>query len=168
MNIFYLHQLPSIAATYHCDKHVGKMLIESCQMMATAHHQLGNGRNVTYKQTHVNHPSNVWVRESALHYDWTSTLARYLAREFEFRYGKPHASAKVLDEQLKKAPPALLVKPLTWRTPPLCMPEEFHSAYPIDSYQKYYASKAAKMPLNYYRGERSQPQWLIDNLAVAA
>lgn len=168
MNIFYLHHLPAIAASEHCDKHVGKMLIESCQMLATAHHVLGNGHTVTYKPTHVNHPSNVWVRESKLHYGWTVTLARCLAREFELRYGKTHASSKILSAQLTMAPPALMSQPALWRTPPLCMPEEFHSTNAMLSYQKFYASKSARMSLTYYKGEHPQPQWLIDNLAAAA
>ena len=56
MNVFYLHHLPPIAASYHCDKHVGKMLIESCQLLATAHHEFGNGDKVSYRPTHKNHP----------------------------------------------------------------------------------------------------------------
>lgn len=166
MNIFYLHHHPAIAASEHCDKHVGKMLIESCQMLATAHHMLGNGHAVTYKPTHVNHPSNVWVRESKIQYAWTVTLARYLAREFMFRYDKIHASSKILEAQLIQAPPALMSQPASWRVPPLCMPEEFHSSNAMLSYQKFYASKSTKMPLKYYKGDRAQPIWLIDNLAA--
>jgi hypothetical protein len=166
MNIFYLHHIPAIAASEHCDMHVGKMLIESCQMLATAHHMLGNGHAVTYKPTHVNHPSNVWVRESKVQYGWTVTLARYLAREFERRYNKTHASSKVLYAQLTQAPSALMSQPTSWRTPPLCMPVEFHSSDAILSYQKFYASKSSKMLLKYYKGEQPQPRWLVDNLAA--
>ena len=36
MNIFVLHQDPDIAAQYHCDKHVNKMIVESAQMLSTA------------------------------------------------------------------------------------------------------------------------------------
>jgi hypothetical protein len=96
MNIFYLHHLPSIAAVMHCDKHVGKMLIESCQLLATAHHHYGNGDKVSYRPTHANHPSAVWVRQSRLHYNWTSDLARFLGREFKYRYGHGHKSKRLL------------------------------------------------------------------------
>ena len=37
MNIFFLHRDPRIAARYHCDKHVIKMIIESAQMLYCAH-----------------------------------------------------------------------------------------------------------------------------------
>ena len=54
MNIFRLDDDPAVAAYFHCDKHVGKMLIESCQMLAAAQHLLGG--TASYKLTHQNHP----------------------------------------------------------------------------------------------------------------
>ena len=44
MNIFYLDKDPKKAAEYSCDKHVVKMILESAQMLCTAHRvQDGNG-----------------------------------------------------------------------------------------------------------------------------
>lgn len=40
MNIFLLSNDPRIAAKYHCDKHVVKMLVEYAQLLSTAHRQL--------------------------------------------------------------------------------------------------------------------------------
>ena len=40
MNIFYLDKAPEIAAQLHCDKHVVKMILESAQMLSTAHRVL--------------------------------------------------------------------------------------------------------------------------------
>lgn len=37
MNIFYLERDPKIAAEFHCDKHVVKMIVESAQMLSSAH-----------------------------------------------------------------------------------------------------------------------------------
>ena len=37
MNIFYLDKDPVKAAKYSCDKHVVKMILESAQMLCTAH-----------------------------------------------------------------------------------------------------------------------------------
>ena len=42
------------------------------------------------------------------------------------------------------------------------MPDEFKSNDAIDSYRRYYASKAGRMAMLYYRGERKPPQWLTD------
>ena len=162
MNIFYLHSLPQIAAVYHCDKHVGKMLIESCQMLATAHHHFGNGQAVSYKPTHANHPSSVWVRQSRLHYDWLAALARELGREFFKRYGKHHKSYDVLMAELFYAPKAMRDLPLKWSNPPLAMPEEFHSDNTIESYRRFYVSKRERMEMVWCRHAKAAPEWYTD------
>lgn len=40
MNIFYLDRDPALAARYHCDKHVIKMILETGQLLSTAHRLL--------------------------------------------------------------------------------------------------------------------------------
>ena len=40
MNIFVLDKDPHIAAQMHCDRHVPKMIVESAQMLSTAHRLL--------------------------------------------------------------------------------------------------------------------------------
>ena len=37
MNIFILDTDPIVAAQWQCDKHVVKMIVESAQMLSTAH-----------------------------------------------------------------------------------------------------------------------------------
>lgn len=160
MNIFYLHHVPQIAAGMHCDKHVGKMLIESCQMLATAHHVHGNGHAVSYKPTHINHPSNIWVRQSRVHYRYLVDLASALGREFVKRYGKHHKSKDILVAELLDPPPALLGGPYIWTPPPLAMPDEYKCNDPILSYQRFYASKRDRMPMVYYHGNVNPPYWL--------
>ena len=68
MNIFYLDKDPVRAAEYHCDKHVVKMILESSQMLCTAHRLLSgedycNDKGL-YKLAYKNHPSTKWARES--------------------------------------------------------------------------------------------------------
>lgn len=160
MNIFMLHSVPAIAASYHCDKHVGKMLIESCQLLATAHHLNGNGTNVSYKPTHVNHPCAIWTRASAHHYLFVAELAHWLGFEFRARYGKQHCSADILVRELSKPPAALLSNPSGWATPPLAMPDAFKSEDHIASYRAYYRSKRDTMVMSYYRGQRLLPEFM--------
>ena len=85
MNIFYLDEKPMTAARMHCDKHVVKMILESAQMLSTAHRILdGNDyadRRGLYKATHKNHPANIWVRESANNYVWLYNLFTFLCIE---------------------------------------------------------------------------------------
>ena len=42
MNIFYLHPNPRKCARWACDKHVVKMLLETCQLLYTCHWVLGS------------------------------------------------------------------------------------------------------------------------------
>ena len=53
-----------------CNKHAaGKMVLESAQMLCTAHHEFGN-HDVPYKVAHSNHPSTIWARSGAKQYNW--------------------------------------------------------------------------------------------------
>jgi len=153
MNIFFLHHSPLVAAALHCDKHVGKMLLESAQLLSTAHHELGEP--VTYKPTHRNHPCAVWVRSSRLHYNYVSELAVALGREFFIRFDKQHASLAVVQRELRVPPSNLRVS--WWKEPPQCMPEEFQGADHIEAYRRYYCSKADKFEMKWTR--RFTPPW---------
>ena len=90
MNIFYLDQNPRICAEMHLDKHVVKMILEYAQLLSTAHRVLDgeeyfdmtiNGRKIKrwrmsnsymenglMKASHINHPSNIWLRQSKQNY----------------------------------------------------------------------------------------------------
>ena len=54
MNLFILHEDPAVSATYHCDKHVIKMILESAQLLCSTLNMLGY--DTPYKTTHKNHP----------------------------------------------------------------------------------------------------------------
>ena len=47
MNIFYLHSDPVKAAQVQYNKHVVKMILESAQMLCTAHHHYAESYNYT-------------------------------------------------------------------------------------------------------------------------
>ena len=53
MNIFYLDKCPDKAAKLQYNKHVVKMILESAQMLCTAHHELLDDPDVPYKPAHV-------------------------------------------------------------------------------------------------------------------
>jgi hypothetical protein len=47
------------------------MILESAQMLCTAHHIYGNAEqqlNVPYKKAHLNHPSTIWTRQCRANY----------------------------------------------------------------------------------------------------
>jgi hypothetical protein len=168
MNIFFLHHSPQIAALYHCDKHVVKMIVETAQLLATAHHQHGNGHNVTYKQTHVNHPSAIWARESILHYSYLVDLGKSLCKQYRLRYGKQHRCYSLFTGELADPPPAMKAMPCKWRMPPQCMPDECKDEDVVKAYRNYYRRKKNVMTMVWYRNEGSySPEFMgVDHATV--
>jgi len=155
MNIFFLHYVPQISALYHCDKHVVKMAVETAQLLATAHHQHGNGANVTYKPTHVNHPSAIWARESRLHYDYLVDLGLALCKEYRRRYDNTHACHKLFVGELQYCPPEMSKLPLLWKDPPQCMPDECKRETTLQGYREYYRYKRTIMDMVWYKNDGS-------------
>ena len=141
MNIFYLHEDPSVAASYMYDKHVVKMILESAQMLCTAHHMLGDRDvdgdfvNVPYKKAHINHPSTKWVRENSLHYDWLYEHMMALGNEYKRRYGRTHMSVTKCGH-LCAAPIDIPHEPFV--QPPQCMPDQYKTDDSVDAYWNYY------------------------------
>ena len=100
MNIFVLDADPKLSAQAHCDKHVVKMILESAQLMCTAHHLHPSGNyNIPYKKTHVNHPCAKWVRNSKSNYLWLKDLTFWLNEEYKYRFNHDvnHKSFGVID-----------------------------------------------------------------------
>ena len=167
MNIFYLNNDPKICAEMHLDKHVVKMILEYAQLLSTAHRVLDgtvstrlskSGRkqqyypladerdNFLYSATHVNHPSAVWVRYSYENYEWLYKLFIALLDEYTHRYGRIHATARLIDAL--HTPPIHIPKGIRFTEPTPAMPNEVKvlrevatDRYEIDSiksYHKYY------------------------------
>lgn len=61
MNLFVLDINPKKAAAFHSDKHCIKMILETAQMLSTAHHVLDKEaapENI-YRKCFVNHPCTI-------------------------------------------------------------------------------------------------------------
>lgn len=143
MNIFYLHKDPVKAANAQYNKHVVKMILESAQLLCTAHLIIdGDKANVPYKATHKNHPSAIWTRESLSNYYWLYDHMIALGKEYTKRYGKEHLTIAKCKEPLKIAPKALLKLEPTEM--PQCMPD----AYKV-------LGNSVKAYWNYYIAEKS-------------
>ena len=139
MNIFYLDKCPKKAAQVQYNKHVVKMILESAQMLCTAHHHYGNGDKVPYKKAHYNHPSTIWVRENAYNYMWLYKHMVALGNEYTKRYGKEHLTITKCFDPLFRLPPGIPIpKPLTNTQPPQCMPDEYKDKCSIQAYWNYY------------------------------
>ena len=135
MNIFYLDECPVKAAQVQYNKHVVKMILESAQMLCTAHHHYGNGDNVPYKKAHYNHPSTVWVRQNSIHYDWLYDHMIALGDEYTKRYGRTHLSITKCKD-LVYLPPG--IPTVMFNQPPQCMPDEYKDECSVQAYWNYY------------------------------
>lgn len=180
MNIFILDEDPRTAASMHCDKHVPKMVVESAQMLSTAHRMLDgvetkkrskSGKTMSkyymlgdtrehhlYNAVHFNHPCTVWTRESSQNYLWHYELFIALCDEYTKRYGKVHLTDKSLREHLKVTPnniPDIEMTPfrLAMKSNPECMDE----SDPVESYRKFYMTKQERFKMEWKNAQT--PYW---------
>ena len=126
MNLFILDNDPIKAAQLQCDKHVVKMIVESAQMLSTAHRMLDgvqtrrksqSGKTmskywelpddreaVLYKAVHMGQPCTVWTMQNDNNYRWHYDHFSALCREYTYRYDKTHATQTKLKSYLMKLP----------------------------------------------------------------
>ena len=176
MNIFYLDESPIQSARWMIDKHVVKMIVESAQLLSTAHRVLDgdmeivlsptgrkskqyvlyDGRDTDfYKATHVNHPSAIWCRSSVENYGWLVDHLYALLAEYSYRYSKKHKTADVA--YYLQSPPFKLKK-WDFTPPPSAMAQEYIiSDDPIVNYRNYY--KLAKTRMHSWK-LRDPPPWI--------
>jgi uncharacterized protein YegP (UPF0339 family) len=181
MNLFVLDYDLGINASYHMDKHVGKMQLEAAQMLTTTiwvdrfvgtaprmltHEELNiitkakakqpsiEERSFTrYLPTHINHPCSVWVRSSLDNYFWTLEYVQALNDESIFRGYKSHASC----EEAVSLPRPENVPDTGELTPfVLAMPDRFKKDNAVDSYREYY--RVYKQDIATWR-VRQPPYW---------
>ena len=142
MNIFYLDKDPVKAAKYQYNKHVVKMILESAQMLCTAHHhyaeELGYDNSyIPYKKAHYNHPSTIWTRQNSRNYYWLYHHMLALGDEYTKRYDKTHLTISKCWQPLQFVPKGMpLGGPIT--QPPQAMPDEFKRDCAIHAYWLYY------------------------------
>ena len=139
MNIFYLDSDPVKAAQIQYNKHVVKMILESAQMLCTAHHLLDpcNSDDIPYKIAHKNHPSTIWVRQSASHYLWLYHHMIALGEEYTRRYNKTHLTITKCKDVLARYPGGIFN--VGFSEPPQCMPEQYKvPGCSITAYWNYY------------------------------
>lgn len=153
MNIFALDSDPVVAAQSLCDQHLGKMLLEACQLLCNCHVE------APYNRTHYNHPCSVWVRASLHNYLWLRKHALALADEYEHRFGKVHDSRTVAVWAAQHVP--LHIPTTTPSRFAQAMPEQYRSDDAVAAYRRYYAAEKLVLrgkPVTWTHRER--PAWL--------
>lgn len=178
MNIFYIHSDPKLCAEWSVDSHCVKMILESAQLLSTAHRLIDGveyvdktktGRNVKrwrlsdsrepvlYSATHINHPSAVWARESNNNYNWLYCYLYEHCKEYTYRYGKIHkVESSGLMNMLSTTPDNITYGYKT--QPPSAMdPKYIISKDAVENYRNYY--KYGKAHLHKWKN-RQAPEWL--------
>jgi len=160
MNIFILDYNIEKNAQYHCDKHIVKMITESCQMISTAIRLMVKEDlpDFIYKSTHLNHPCNKWTRESWNNLNYHLRLAKALYNEYQYRYNKPNKhqrNKKIIDYGLKHLP-SVIGNEITSEFPQ-SMPEQYKNKDVVIAYRNYY--NAEKRHLFKWKN-RARPKWI--------
>ena len=178
MNIFYVNSDPEVAARSMVDRHVVKMILETAQLLSTAHRVIdgeeyvgqsqsgrkakrwrlsGNVDAIMYAATHINHPSAVWVRENSANYAWLYDHLLALGREYTHRYGRTHLTIDKLKDILKDSPQNIKQSNVMTKMPS-CMDKQYIvSLDPITNYRNYY--NYGKTDLLRW-SNRTPPQWI--------
>ncbi len=157
MNIFVLHREAPIAAMYHCDKHVTKMILESAQMLCTVLHQ--NEVDTPYLPVHPKHPCTIWAGESLSNWLWLKELTKFLDNEYIYRYDKGHHKSWEVVEQLPNPP----IEDIGMTPFAQAMPEKYKHDNPVIAYRNYYMHEKAKFATWKYPAKK--PRWYrgVDN-----
>ena len=154
MNIFAVNEDPRLAALELPDKLVPKMIVESAQMLSTAHLVLdsdaGADAKLLYKKAYENHPSTIWVQQDAMNYWWLWMHALTLCQEYRWRFtdegGIAMHKTETVIHALQELPLNIPVKKESnWEILedlPLCMPDQYkqgsdHRIYATESYQQF-------------------------------
>jgi len=146
MNIFHLDSSAITSARMLCDKHVPKMLLETCQMLSTAvRNQMPQVAEVdsVYKSAYPRHPMTIWVGNSYRNFVWTYEHGVEINKQYQYRFGKIHKSERILDVvkfMLNDICESFDKENKIGGTPvPLCMPDQYKWCdNHIDSYREYY------------------------------
>jgi hypothetical protein len=185
MNLFILHEDPVIAAQMQCDKHVPKMIVESGQMLSTAHRVLDGildrrpsksgktrvrywdlylgrddleGELLLYKAVHVGHPCTQWTMRTSANYGWHYEHFIALAQEYTYRYGKDHKTAVDLGAALYNKPDNIPPGPLTpFELAMKANPECMIKNDPVQSYRLFYQTKQERFKMVWTK--RNRPEW---------
>ena len=181
MNLFVLDKDAIVSAQLQCDKHVVKMIVESGQMLSTAHRMLDgkmfrapskSGKTtskhwshpdpildqILYKAVHMNHPCTVWTMQTSENYMWHYTHFIGLCDEYSYRYDKQHKTYLDLADHLKNPPKNIPKGPLTKH--PLAMqsnPECINTDDIVGSYRAFYQTKQERFKMVWTK--REIPEW---------
>jgi len=165
MNIFILDKNIILSASYHCDKHVVKMITETCQILSTVYREVTKREipDFIYKATHKNHPCVKWCRESRSNFIYCIHLGFELYNEYQHRYNKPEKHKRNL-QILKFLNSKYIALDLDGNglTPfALAMPDKYKCDNAVEAYREYYIGEKSHL---FKWTKRPIPQWIKERI----
>jgi len=142
MNISILDNNLEQCARAHCNQHVGKMILESAQLLCTALNE--KGFTTPYRSTHVRHPL------------WLVGLSYALNDEYRWRYAKPKdpASIAVIKQVEGLRFAALGLTPFAQ-----AMPDQYKARNePVTAYRGFYCTEKSALAT---WTKRAVPDWYV-------
>jgi len=169
INIFVTSPWPAESAIVLPDRHITKMAVETCQMLALVaspwYHNYGtlpkkDGTPYsTAKGSFKNHPCTIWAAESIDNAYWLIKHGMNICDEYQIRYNKQHACYNTLLQAYYLFPKGKVnqVTPFV-----RAMPDEFKLDTTIDTFTAYksYLNTKTWVRDNYLRMPSRKPSWI--------
>ena len=169
MNIFVTSQSPEESAIVLPDRHIAKMPVETCQLLAIVsskwYHNYGSLNKKdgtpynTEKGAFRNHPCTQWVAASSDNARWLIEHGLHICDEFNLRYGKPHSCHKTLMIASDLFPKGDSTKVTNFVR---AMPDEFKLDKNISTFHAYkmYIGTKPWVKDNYLKIPSRKPDWI--------
>lgn len=175
MNIFVTDPDPWKSARVLPDKHIVKMPLETCQMLAiVCSDKWGHGFGTlpkadgtpyaTEKGAFRNHPCTIWANDYVMNWQWLLSHGFALCSEYAARYGKVHTCFTTLNAAKDILPTGDPTGRSGKHTTPFvrAMPDEYKldiSISTFEAYKMYIASKPW-VSKNYLKLPNRKPEWV--------
>ena len=177
MNIFVTDPCPIQSARNLPDKHIVKMPLETCQMLAIIYSDWYHGLGKLYKKDGTpyatkrgafrNHPCTQWAAKNPYNLAWLIRHGYALCHEYNLRYGKVHTCLDVI-EQAERIYHSWCKEPLSYASQQVrsftrAMPEYLkydQTINTIEAYKRYLNTKPW-LATNYLRIPSRKPSFII-------
>ena len=182
MNIFVTDPCPIQSARNLPDKHIVKMPLETCQMLAIIYSDWYHGLGKLYKKDGTpyatargafrNHPCTQWAAKNPYNLAWLIRHGYALCHEYNLRYGKVHTCLDVI-EQAERIYHSWCKEPLSYASQQVrsftrAMPEYLkydQTINTIEAYKRYLNTKPW-LATNYLRIPSRKPSFIITTMTT--
>ena len=183
MNIFVTNQCPIQSARNLPDKHIVKMPLETCQMLAIIYsdwyygigqlHKVNGQPYATKHGAFRKHPCTIWAAENYWNLSWLISHGLALCDEYNARYGKVHSCLAPMLEAVEIFEAAFdfnvdIYKDSLPMTFTRAMPEDIKFDDTIDTITAYkrYLNTKPWLATNYLRIPSRKPSFIITTMTT--